>query len=365
MKINSVKLNNFRNISSMELHATDGVNVIYGENAQGKTNILEAIWLFTGCKSFRGSKDTEFIKFNEDFAKINLDFSDNVRNKKSEIIIGNKKKNVYLNGVSLRSSSELIGSFYAVIFSPSHLSLIKDGPSGRRRFLDTALCQLKPSYAEHLAGYRRALLQRNALLKDLHLSPQLYDILDSLDDQLSRYSSAVISERLKYIEILSQYSKQIYAGISENKEYFNVTYSRNDITDINISVNDLYNLELERIKNARKEDVLYKTTTIGPHRDDIDILINNVSARSFGSQGQQRSCALALKLGESEIIKKITGETPVALLDDVMSELDEKRQDYVLNHINDRQVFLTCCDPSQVLRLCGGKSFLINGGEIV
>ena len=365
MKINSVKLNNFRNISSMELHATDGVNVIYGENAQGKTNILEAIWLFTGCKSFRGSKDTEFIKFNEDFAKINLDFSDNVRNKKSEIIIGNKKKNVSLNGVSLRSSSELIGSFYAVIFSPSHLSLIKDGPSGRRRFLDTALCQLKPSYAEHLAGYRRALLQRNALLKDLHLSPQLYDILDSLDDQLSRYSSAVISERLKYIEILSQYSKQIYAGISENKEYFNVTYSRNDITDINISVNDLYNLELERIKNARKEDVLYKTTTIGPHRDDIDILINNVSARSFGSQGQQRSCALALKLGESEIIKKITGETPVALLDDVMSELDEKRQDYVLNHINDRQVFLTCCDPSQVLRLCGGKSFLINGGEIV
>ena len=365
MKINSVKLNNFRNISSMELHATDGVNVIYGENAQGKTNILEAIWLFTGCKSFRGSKDTEFIKFNEDFAKINLDFSDNVRNKKSEIIIGNKKKNVYLNGVSLRSSSELIGSFYAVIFSPSHLSLIKDGPSGRRRFLDTALCQLKPSYAEHLAGYRRALLQRNALLKDLHLSPQLYDILDSLDDQLSRYSAAVISERLKYIEILSQYSKQIYAGISENKEYFNVTYSRNDITDINISVSDLYNLELERIKNARKEDILYKTTTIGPHRDDIDILINNVSARSFGSQGQQRSCALALKLGESEIIKKITGETPVALLDDVMSELDEKRQDYVLNHINDRQVFLTCCDPSQVLRLCGGKSFMINGGEIV
>ena len=365
MKINSVKLNNFRNISSMELHATDGVNVIYGENAQGKTNILEAIWLFTGCKSFRGSKDAEFIKFNEEISKINLDFSDNVRNKKSEIIIGNKKKNVSLNGVSLRSSSELIGSFYAVIFSPSHLSLIKDGPSGRRRFLDTALCQLKPSYAEHLAGYRRALLQRNALLKDLHLSPQLYDILDSWDDQLARYSASVISERLKYIEILSQYSKQIYAGISENKESFSVTYSRNDITDINISVNDLYNLERERIKNARKEDVLYKTTTIGPHRDDLDISINNVSARSFGSQGQQRSCALALKLGESEIIKKITGETPVALLDDVMSELDEKRQDYVLNHINDRQVFLTCCDPSQVLRLCGGKSFMINGGEIV
>ncbi len=365
MKVNSVKLNNFRNISSMELNSCEGVNVIYGKNAQGKTNILESIWLFTGCKSFRGAKDSEFLKFGEESAKIHLNFSDNVRDKNSEIIFGtNKKKNVFLNGVSLHSSAELIGSFYAVIFSPSHLSLIKDGPSERRRFLDTALCQLKPSYAEHLAGFRRALLQRNALLKDIHLSPQLYDILDSWDEQLARYSAAVISERLKYIDILSEYSKEIYGGISENKEIFDIKYSRKDITDKNISVRDIYLLSLEKIKETRKEDVALKTTSFGPHRDDIEILINNVSARSFGSQGQQRSCALALKLGESEIIKKITGETPVALLDDVMSELDEKRQDYVLNHIKDRQVFLTCCDPSQVLRLCDGKSFLIKGGEI-
>ena len=137
------------------------------------------------------------------------------------------------------------------------------------------------------------------------------------------------------------------------------------ITDENISINDIYFIQKEMLIKARKDDVLFKTTSVGPHRDDIDILINNVSARSFGSQGQQRSCALALKLGESEIIKNITGETPVALLDDVMSELDEKRQDYVLNHIKDRQVFLTCCDPSQVLRLCEGKSFLVKGGEII
>ncbi len=364
MKINSVELNNFRNISSIKLEATDGVNVIYGENAQGKTNILEAIWLFTGCKSFRGAKDPDFIKFGEDIAKINLSFSDNIRDKKSEIVFGNKKKNVNLNDIPLRSSAELIGSFYAVIFSPTHLSLIKDGPSERRKFLDTALCQLKPSYAEHLAGYKRSLMQRNALLKDIHLNSQLYDILDSWDDSLARYSAAVIFERLKYIEILSQYSKEIYSGISEYKEDFSVSYSRKDVTDINISIQDLYINELEKIKEARKEDILSRSTTVGPHRDDLDIKINNVSARSFGSQGQQRSCALALKLGESEIIKKITGETPVALLDDVMSELDEKRQDYVLNHINERQVFLTCCDPSQVLRLCEGKSFLIKGGKL-
>lgn len=363
MTVNSVKIKNFRNISDLSFSADNGVNVIYGENAQGKTNILESIWLFTGCKSFRSAKDIELIKFNEDFAKINLEFSDNLREKKSEIIIADKKKTASLNGVSLRSTAELIGSFYAVIFSPVHLSLIKDGPSARRKFLDTALCQLKPSYAEHLSGYKRALIQRNALLKDLHLNSELYDMLDTWDDQLARYSACVIKERLQYIDLLSVYSKNIYSGISENKENFSVSYSK--VINKDTSIKDIYLIEVENLKNSRKEDILSKTTTVGPHRDDLEILINNVSARSFGSQGQQRSCALALKLGESEIIKKITGETPVALLDDVMSELDEKRQDYVLNHINDRQVFLTCCDPSQVLRLCGGKSFLIKGGEII
>lgn len=363
MTVNSVKIKNFRNIADLSFTADNGVNVIYGENAQGKTNILESIWLFTGCKSFRGAKDNELIKFGENFSKINLEFSDNLREKKSEIIIADKKKNASLNGVSLRSTAELIGSFYAVIFSPVHLSLIKDGPSARRKFLDTALCQLKPSYAEHLAGYKRALVQRNALLKDLHLNSELYDMLDTWDDQLARYSACVIKERIQYIDLLSDYSKNIYSGISENKEEFSVFYSKKISKDY--SVKDIYLSEIENLKNSRKEDIFSKTTTVGPHRDDLEILINNVSARSFGSQGQQRSCALALKLGESEIIKKVTGETPVALLDDVMSELDEKRQDYVLNHINDRQVFLTCCDPSQVLRLCGGKSFLIKGGEII
>lgn len=363
MTVNSVKIKNFRNIADLSFTADNGVNVIYGENAQGKTNILESVWLFTGCKSFRGAKDNELIKFNSDFAKINLEFSDNLREKKAEIIIADKRKTASLNGVSLRSTAELIGSFYAVIFSPVHLSLIKDGPSARRKFLDTALCQLKPSYAEQLAGYKRALLQRNALLKDLHLNSGLYDMLDTWDDQLARYSACVIKERLQYIDLLSEYSKSIYSGISENKESFSVSYSKKINKDL--PVKDIYLSEIENLKNSRKEDILSKSTTVGPHRDDLEILINDVSARSFGSQGQQRSCALALKLGESEIIKKITGETPVALLDDVMSELDEKRQDYVLNHINDRQVFLTCCDPSQVLRLCGGKSFLIKEGEII
>lgn len=365
MKVNSIELNNFRNLSSVKINAEPGVNVIYGENAQGKTNILEGIWLFTGLKSFRNTKDCDLIKFNEQFSKLSLNFEDSLREKKCDIIIADKKKNISLNGVPIKSTGELVGNFYAVIFSPDHLSLIKSGPSERRKFLDTALCQLKPSYVQALGCYKKALLQRNSLLKDIHLNSQLYDILDTYDEQLAKYSAYIIKERIKYLKILSQYSKEIYSGISENKEDINIEYSFTANIDKKLSLEDIYNIQKQKIKEARKEDVLQKTTSIGPHRDDIDIFINNVSARSFGSQGQQRSCALALKLGESEIIKNVTGETPVALLDDVMSELDEKRQNYVLNHIKDRQVFMTCCDPSQVLRLWEGKSFLIKGGELI
>ena len=363
MKINSVTLNDFRNISEISLFPNDEVNVIYGQNAQGKTNILEAIWLFTGCKSFRGSKDNEFIKFNSEFSKISLDFTDKVRNKKAEIIISDKKK-VFLNGVEKKGTTELIGEFYSVIFSPTHLSLIKDGPDVRRKFLDTAICQLKPKYAKTLSAYRKVIAERNSLLKDLQYHSELLDVLDILDEQLAKYSSLIISERIKYIDLLSVKSEEIYSGISENKEKLNIKYLCGKEELEKKDINDIYDLLLNKINFSRKEDILLKSTSVGPHRDDLEIKIDNISARSFGSQGQQRSCALALKLGESEIIKDITGENPVALLDDVMSELDEKRQDYVLNHIKERQVFLTCCDPSQVLRLCKGKSFLIESGKI-
>ncbi len=363
MNVNSVSLNNFRNIEMMNFTPSDGVNVIYGENAQGKTNILEGIWLFTGCKSFRGSKDSELIKFGESFAKASIAFSDNSREKKAEIIVSDKKT-AKLNGVELKSTSELIGSFYAVVFSPAHLSLIKDGPSERRKFLDIALCQLKPSYVSYFKNYRRALIQRNAILKDLQFSSELYNVLDSWDDQLARYAAAVIKERISYIDLLSEYCGSIYSGISENRESFSVKYSSSGEYLSDMTVHDIYLSVFEKIKEKRKEDISFKSTSIGPHRDDLSILINGKSARAFGSQGQQRSGALSLKLGEAEIIKKITGETPVALLDDVMSELDEKRQDYILNHIDGRQVFLTCCDPSQVMRLCGGKSFFTENGNL-
>ena len=212
MKINSISLKDFRNIENMTFLPDDEVNVIYGQNAQGKTNILEAIWLFTGCKSFRGSKDSEFIKFNSEFSKISLDYEDKIREKKAEIIISGKKK-ALLNGVEKNSTADFIGEFYAVIFSPSHLSLIKDGPNVRRKFLDTAICQLKPKYAKTLSSYRKVILQRNSLLKAIQYHSELYDILDVLDEQLAKYSSLIINERIKYLNLLSNHSEEIYSGI--------------------------------------------------------------------------------------------------------------------------------------------------------
>ena len=365
MTVDLIKTENFRNIESMVFTPEKGVNVIYGENAQGKTNILEGIWLFTGCKSFRSAKDNDLIKFDRELSKLEITFNDGVREKKANISIGRNKKKAFLNGVELEGTAELIGQFYSVIFSPAHLSLIQDGPVFRRKFLDTAICELKPKYSEYLANYKRTLMQRNALLKDLYMNADLYDMLDSFDDMLARYSAVVISERLSYIKTLSRHCEEIYAGISENREKISVSYSRNEYLNTDLQVRDLYINELDKLKDARKQDVILKTTSVGPHRDDIEIKINGNSARVYGSQGQQRSCALSLKLSESEIIKNSTGQMPVTLLDDVMSELDEKRQDYVLNHITDRQVFLTCCDPSQVLRMCGGKSFLIKEGKII
>lgn len=362
MTVKSIKIENFRNISEINILPSDGVNVIHGENAQGKTNILEAMWLFTGCKSFRGAKDRDFIKFGEKSFKNEIVFDDGTREKKASIYLGEGKK-VTLNGVELSSTSELIGNFCAVVFSPSQLSLVKDGPSERRKFLDVALCQLKPKYAEYLKSYKHALFQRNIILKDLYYSTQLYDLLDSWDDCLARYAAVIIFERLKYSKLLSEKCEEIYAGISDNKESFSVSYS-SFFKEEPQSIHDLYILTLDELLKRRKEDTTFKTTSIGPHRDDLELLINKKSARSFASQGQQRSAALALKLSEAKAVEEITGKTPIALLDDVMSELDEKRQDYILNNIDERQVFLTCCDPSQVMRMCKGKSFHIKNGAV-
>jgi DNA replication and repair protein RecF len=363
MTVERLKLKNYRNIEEITLLPSEGINIIFGENAQGKTNLIEALWLFTGCKSFRTSKDAELVRFGSDYAVCELDFYAFDRNQTAKITIeGNRKAE--LNGVELGSAAKLIGEFTTVVFSPVHLGLIKDGPAARRRYIDTALCQLKPRYASVLQKYNKVLHQRNYLLKDAVYHSELLDTLDVWDERLCSLACAIIHERLDYIKKLQPIAGDIYSGLSDGKEEMGISYLSEAQYD-GKSQQEIYETLTGLVREKRKDDLLSKTTSTGPHRDDIEITVNTLSARSFGSQGQQRSCAIALKLGEAEIVSRFTGEKPVALLDDVMSELDESRQNYILNKLGDWQVFITCCDENQVLRLCEGKTFEIKNGRLV
>lgn len=353
MVIRNLTLENYRNIRSASLSPCDNVNIIYGENAQGKTNIIEAVWLFTGCKSFRGAKDKELVRFGEEKSEIAIEYFSAGGDESAALEITNKRR-AFAGGVPLPSPVGLMGEFTAVVFSPAHLALVKSGPAERRRFIDTAICQLRPAYAGALRNYNRALDQRNSLLKDIPYHSELLDTLDAWDERLVQAGERIIKERIDYIEKLSVFAAGIYDGLSDGREKLFIQYEPSAGEDLR-----------RQLFEKRKEDIISGSTSAGPHRDDMDIRINDVSARAFGSQGQQRSAALAVKMAEGEIVKSVTGEYPVLLLDDVMSELDAGRQNYILNNIDRRQVFITCCDPDALERAGRGKKFHVKNGQIV
>lgn len=362
MKINSISIENFRNIEKLDLDFDD-VNIIYGQNAQGKTNLIEAIYLFTGSKSFRGVKDRELIRFGSDFSKLKIDFESENRNQNAEIRI-DRKRTAYLNGIKKKSPSVLGEELKAVIFSPVHLSMVKDGPSERRRFIDNALCQLKYNYRNVLKEYNRALSQRNMLLKDISKNSSLADMLYIWDKNLAATGAKIIYQRNKYVEALLPFAKEVFDGLSGGREEIDLVL-KGPFDYRELSLKEIENKLLITFEKSRGSDFMNRITTAGPHRDDMEILINSKSARTYGSQGQQRSCVLALKLAEASLLKEMTQNEPLALLDDVMSELDITRQDYILNHIKNWQVFITCCDADTVLRLKKGKTFHIENGGIV
>lgn len=353
MKVKKVYINGFRNLQPTEIETHGGINVFYGDNAQGKTNLLEAIWLLSGLKSFRG-KDSELINYDLDSAQIKIDFEDDDRDQTAEIFLGSEKK-YSLNGVTLKSAAELAGTVKMIIFSPTHLSLIKDGPEVRRRFIDNAVSQLWPKYMSLLARYRRAVTQRNSVVRDVRFHATLIDMLDVYDREIAAVGAAIIKYRLRYVELLKKFAAGIYEGISSGKEKIGIKYSESALT-----TEQLY----QKLLGERDEDILNGTTSVGPHRDDLFIDIDGHSARAYGSQGQQRSAALTLKLCEAAIIKKVSGQQPIALLDDVMSELDISRQDYILNHIKDWQVFVTCCDKNTADMLRSGYLFRVEKGSV-
>ncbi len=354
MRILSFSCQNFRNLEKIEINSFEEMNVICGENAQGKTNLLEGIWLFTGIKSFRGAKDSAFLKFGKEKANLNLNFTADGIENEAEIEI-KEHRTAFFNNNRLKSPSQMAGKFNATVFSPNDLGLVRDGPSARRRFLDIAIGQLYPSYIAALKNYMRAVTQRNSIIKDYRYDSTLSVMLDIFEEEIAETGTKITEIRKKYIDRLGVFLPNVYSGLSSGKEILETEY---------ISAVSTENLR-QALADSRKNDMYNGATSVGPHRDDIEFKINGISARNFGSQGQKRSVALALKLSEAEVINKISGEYPVFLLDDVMSELDPERQNYILNHIKGIQSFITCCDPSNVERLKNGKIFEIRNGRIV
>lgn len=344
MKVTRLSINKFRNLIDIYCEPSAGVNVIFGENGQGKTNLLEAVWLFTGARSFRGASAPDYIPFGEARSVFSMAYDDLIRENLTNITLGDKKE-VLQNGVILESLAALSGSFCSVVFSPAHLNLIKGGPSERRKALDVVIGQIKPRYIAVCQEYQKQLYQRNTLLKDIPFSSSLLDTLDVWDHSLSKTGSLIAKTRKSFLEKLVPFSGDFYNGISSGREALSLSYFSTIEEDAVISEE----IMLSFLKKNRAEDIRLGSTSVGPHRDDLLIDINAMSAKNFGSQGQQRSAVLALKLGECALIEQVTGQKPVVLLDDVMSELDDLRRDFLLHRLLDRQIFITCCDPRQVV----------------
>lgn len=364
MKVIAVKFENYRNLKNDIIQPCDGVNIIYGDNAQGKTNLLEAIWLFCGGHSFRSAKDSEVIRWDENFARLEMRFFGQEREQTAKLIFTGNKKQLEINGVEKKSAAALIEKFCAVVFSPEHLNLIKRGPSQRRKFIDSAICREKLQNAVILSKFNRVLVQRNSLLKDIYRRPSLENTLSVWDEPLIQNGAMLIKKRMDYVEMLSQRAKIYHDGISKNSEKLEIKYISSIDAEMSDRTDEIAEKFRKKLNENRKDDIRTGVTNFGPHRDDIEILINGKNTRAFGSQGQQRSAVLSLKLAEASVLKERMGEEPVILLDDVLSELDSKRQDFLLNELKDCQVFITCCEKSNKEQLKEGKIFLLKNGEV-
>jgi DNA replication and repair protein RecF len=364
LKLKKIELKNFRNIESLVLEPHSQVNIIYGDNAQGKTNIIEAIWLFSGLKSFRGVNFKNMIKFNEQRATMFIDFYSEQRDQTSKIIYSDKKE-VFLNDVKLISESKLNSHFNCVVFSPIHLNIVKNSPDERRKFLNDAICQIKPSYKSYLNKFEKVLSQRNALLKNTIMNSQ--KDLDVWDMALSEIGTLISLYRQDYISKINEIAKKIYKGISNEKEQIDIKYVSNvfdDETDYKSKKSELVEIYYNKLKSETKKDILFGSTTIGASRDEIEITLDDISAKTYASQGQQRSCVIVLKLAEAYLLKLATNEFPIMLLDDVMSELDLKRQHFLIHYLKDFQVFITCCNRKKIKDLEIGKTFRVKNGAI-
>ncbi len=347
MNISKIRAQNFRNIESCDIDFKEGVNLLYGNNAQGKTNVIEAIYYFSRGKSFRMATDEELKKIGEDGFFISLDFAGDKRKQSLAYRTYLQEKKKYRNGAEEKKMTDMIGHFRAVLFFPEHLYLVKEGPSGRRDFLDVGISQIKPVYLNIYSQYQKLLKNRNSIIKDAQKG--LYydrDMLDAFSEGMAQKASYINDARVEYLRDIERYAKDILLEISDGKEELSLEYVSN-IDDNSASREEKENLYKKILTQNLQKEISAGCSLYGIHRDDIEIKINGISAKSYASQGQQRSIVLALKLAEGEVSREKTGEYPVFLFDDVLSELDEKRRAYVLSEKEKKQIIISACDKSE------------------
>lgn len=333
MVIKSLELKNYRNYESLSIEPSPGTNIFYGDNAQGKTNILEAVYVCSTTKSHRSNKDKELIKFDSDDAHICMKVErHHVIHKIDMHLKKNKVKGVAVDGIVIKKYAQLFGVVNVVLFSPEDLGIIKNGPSERRRFIDMELCQLNKLYMHHLMSYNKVVIQRNNLLKQISFDASLRETLDVWDMQMVNFGHHLIEERQQFINRLGEIVSEIHYKLSGGRERLTIKY------EPNVSIENFST----RLAEKREYDIKTKTTSVGPQRDDISFEIQGIDIRKFGSQGQQRTAALSLKLAEIELVKQMIHDQPILLLDDVLSELDSQRQNYLLESIENIQTMITC-----------------------
>ena len=357
MVIKSLKLKNYRNYELLNLTFDPKTNILYGDNAQGKTNILEALYLSGTTKSHRGTKDRDLIQFGYDeshletvIEKNGILFQIDMHLKK------NSPKGIAINKIPIRRAGELFGIVHFVFFSPEDLNLIKEGPAGRRRFIDLELSQLDRVYLSNLSNYNRIINQRNSLLKEIVYQKDLIDTLDIWDMQLAEYGTKIIERRKKFVQEVNEIIGEIHEKLTGGREKIQLSYES--------SAGD-FSME-EMLRKNRERDIRFKSTSAGPHRDDLCFRVGSLDIRKFGSQGQQRTAALSLKLSEIELVKMMIHDTPILLLDDVLSELDKNRQNYLLDSIHDIQTVITCTGLDEFVnhRFSINKIFYVKNGTV-
>ncbi|MCD8014621.1 MAG: DNA replication/repair protein RecF [Lachnospiraceae bacterium] len=357
MIIESLKLDHFRNYTGLELEFDRGTNLFYGDNAQGKTNILEAVYVCGTTRSHRGSRDREMIRFSDEEAHIRMQIQKGDIPYRIDMHLKKyKSKGIAINGTPVRRAAELVGLGSFIFFSPEDLNIIKNGPAERRKFLDMELCQLDKIYLYNLSSYNKVLAQRNRLLKDYAFTRDADGLLDVLDLQLVKFGAVITDLRRKFSKQLGELIGSIHGNLSGGREMLRLEYE-NDVEEAEFP---------DRLRANRERDIKSKFTGAGPHRDDLCFLVDGTDIRRFGSQGQQRTAALSLKLSEIEIVKQSVKDTPVLLLDDVLSELDSNRQSYLLDNIHNIQTLITCTGVDDFVKnhFQIDKSFYVHTGQV-